>query len=248
MSMQRRLFLALVATGSAVAAAPGILQAEVTSPPAGGGPDAAKTGASASEFVQPPLPFADGALAPVISQETVRIHYGKHHAGYYANLNRLIRDRPDYRSLALPDVVKRAAANSADQAILNQAGQALNHEIYWAQFKPGGAKAPEGALRARIETDLGGIGTLRDRLIAAAGGVFGSGWAWLVQEPDGRLAVATTPNGDSPLGRDRTPLLAIDVWEHAYYIDYRNRRTDHVGAVFDTIVNWDVVGQRLKAA
>lgn len=227
---------ALTAFGCAVAsfAAPALARAQGT---AGGSP---------GKFVQPPLPYADTALAPTIGQQTVQLHYGKHHAGYYANLNRLAAGKV-YNDLPLLDVVKKASNTPEDQAILNQAGQAYNHELYWEQFKPGGAKAPSGALAAKIDSDLGGLAKAKEALIASGNGVFGSGWAWLVQNTDGKLAIVNTPGGNNPVGRGQIPLLGIDVWEHAYYLDYQNRRADHVKAVLDTLVNWDVVAERLKA-
>ena len=248
MLVQRRSFLALMAGGAALVSAPAVLRAQPNTPDRANASNRIEKVAEipVPKFVQPPLPFADTALAPVISQQTVQLHYGKHHAAYYANLNRLIQGTI-YSDLALADVVKRSSAISGDQAILNQAGQALNHELYWAQFLPGGARVPSGALLARIDSDLGGVDTLRERLVAAASSVFGSGWAWIVQGVDGKLALVTTPNGNNPLGRNETPLLAIDVWEHAYYADYQNRRVDHVKAVLNGIVNWDVVAARLRA-
>jgi superoxide dismutase, Fe-Mn family len=227
--MQRRNFLSLMAAGAASLAAPAVRAQQAAGP-----------------FAQPPLPFPEDALYPTIGTRTVQLHYGIHHRGYYANLNRLVEGKV-YATMSLADTVRRASLIPDDQPILNQAGQCWNHELYWEQLKPGGANAPGGALLAKIDSDLGGVDKFKTDLTAAAGTVFGSGWAWLVQNPDGKVALATTPGGNNPIGRNQTPLLGIDVWEHAYYLDYENRRTDHVKAVLDTIVNWDVVAGRLRA-
>lgn len=231
MTVTRRATLAAFGAGAVCLALPHVVRAQT---------------APAAKFVQPPLPYDDTALSPVIGQQTVQLHYGKHHASYYANLNRLTQGK-DYADMALIEVVKKASANAADQPILNQAGQCYNHELYWEQFKPGGAKAPGGALAGKIDSDLEGLAKAKEALIAAGNTVFGSGWAWLVQKSDGKLAIATTPGGNNPLGRGETPLLGIDVWEHAYYLDFQNRRAEHVKAVLDSLVNWDVVASRLKS-
>lgn len=200
---------------------------------------------AAAPFRQPDLPFAEDALAPVISPRTVNLHYGKHHAAYFKTLNELIGGKP-YEAMALGEVVKASRGQEADKKIFNNAGQAWNHIFYWEQFAPGGAKAPAGDLLAAIERDLGGVDKMKADLVKAAGDVFGSGWAWLVLDGD-KLALTGTPGGDSPFAAGKTPLLGIDVWEHAYYLDYENRRADHVKAVLDGIVNWDVVAIRMKA-
>ena len=228
--MQRRAFLSLLATGAASLAAPSVRAQQPAAGP----------------FAQPPLPFAEDALNPTIGVRTVQLHYGIHHRGYYANLNRLVEGKV-YATMSLADTVRRASLIPDDQPILNQAGQCWNHELYWEQLKPGGARAPGGNLLAKIDADLGGLDKLKTDLTAAAGTVFGSGWAWLVQNPDGKLGLTTTPGGNNPIGRNQTPLLGIDVWEHAYYLDYENRRADHVKAVLDNMVNWDVVASRLRA-
>lgn len=231
MALSRRAALAAFAGGMVGLAAPAV---RAQTPAAG-------------PFTHPPLPFADTALAPVISQRTVGLHYGRHHAGQYAALNRLVQNRP-YATMSLEQVVRRASIIVEDQPILNQAGQALNHDIYWTQFVPGGPKAPSGNLLARIDSDLGGFDKTKTDLLAAANALFGSGWTWLVQNPNGRLEIVNTPNGNNPLGRNQTPLLGIDVWEHAYYLDWENRRGDHVRTVLDELVNWSVVAERMRPA
>lgn len=226
----RRSVLTFLAAGAATLAAPNLVRAQGAAP----------------RFVQPALPFEDTALAPTIGQQTVQLHYGRHQASYYTNLNRLVQGRA-YESLSLVDVVKRSSIIPEDQPILNQAGQCYNHELYWEQFKPGGAQAPTGALLAKIDSDLGGLDKMKTDLTTASSGVFGSGWGWLVQNPDGKLAIVATPGGNNPIGRNQTPLIGIDVWEHAYYLDFQNRRADHVKAVLDNLINWDVVASRFKA-
>ncbi|MGQ4274350.1 superoxide dismutase [Terrihabitans sp. B22-R8] len=198
---------------------------------------------AAAPFQQPKLPFAEDALAPSISAQTVNLHYGKHHAAYFKALNDLVPNRP-YADMTLEEVVKASAQKDDDRKIFNNAGQAWNHIFYWEQFKTGGAKAPQGTLLQAIERDFGGLDDFKTKFTAAAGDVFGSGWAWLVHD-NGKLTLSGTPGGDSPFARGKTPLLGIDVWEHAYYLDYQNRRPEHVKAVLDNIVNWDVVAERM---
>ncbi len=239
MTITRRT-LVLAAAGAATLAA-SAARAQAPAAPA------VAPAAAAPRFVQPALPYADTALAPVISQRTVQFHYGRHHAGQYAALNRLTENR-FYATLSLEQIVRRASIIPEDQAILNQAGQALNHDIYWRQFTPGGPKVASGALLARIDAEMGGFAKLKTDLLASANALFGSGWTWLVQNADGKLAIVNTPNGNNPLGRNQTPLLGIDVWEHAYYLDWENARGDHVRAVLDELVNWSVVAERLRTS
>lgn len=206
---------------------------------------AAATAASAiGPFVQPPLPFAEAALAPAISAETVGLHYGRHHKAYFDTLNTLVPGTP-YEPMTLAEVVVKSA-EAKDTAIFNQAGQAWNHVFYWEQFVPGGPKAPDGRLAAAIAEGFGDQDGLVKATVEAADKVFGSGWVWLVTDA-GKLALAGTANGDSPFAHGGQPLFGIDVWEHAYYLDYQNRRPDHVKAVLETIVNWSVVSDRLGA-
>ena len=204
---------------------------------------AAPPAPAAGPFKQPPLPFPDPELAPTISARTVAIHYGRHHASYYANLNNLTKDTK-YVTMKLPEVILDANKET-DRRIFNNAGQAWNHELYWEQFRPGGAKAPGGKLAGMIAASFGTLEAMKAKLKADATAVFGSGWGWIAQDGD-KLVVVTTAGGDNPITRNMTPLLGLDVWEHAYYLDYENRRPDHIQAVVDNIVNWDVVASRLK--
>jgi superoxide dismutase, Fe-Mn family len=227
----RRRFLLGLASGATALAMPNILSAQTAAP---------------VKFPQPALPYEFTALAPTIGAQTVELHYGRHHAGQYATMNRLIAGRR-YESMTLPQIVQQASLVPADVAIFNNAGQAYNHDLYWSQFKPGGAKEPDGALKAKIDSDLGGLDKMKADLLAICNGVFGSGWGWVAQDAAGKLSLIGTANGDNPVTKNLTPLLGVDVWEHAYYLDYQNRRGDHVKAVLDTLVNWSVVGERLKA-
>jgi superoxide dismutase, Fe-Mn family len=208
-------------------------------------PFGARIARAAAPFEQPKLPYGEDALAPTISARTVNLHYGKHHASYFKTLNELVPGTP-YADMTLEEVVRASAGKAADSKIFNNAGQAWNHIFYWEQFKPGGAKAPSGALMQAIERDFKGMDGFRKQMTDAATGVFGSGWAWLVHD-GGKLTLTGTPGGDSPFAKGQTTLLGIDVWEHAYYIDYENRRGEHVQKVLDSIVNWDVVAERMKA-
>jgi Fe-Mn family superoxide dismutase len=230
----RRVFVA--AGAAATLATPYIRRAQAQAPAAPAPPP--------GPFKQPPLPFLEAQLAPVIGQRTVFLHYSRHHASYYANLNNLTKDTK-YATMQLPEIIVEANKDT-DRRIFNNAGQAYNHELYWAQFKPGGAKAPGGKLAEMINASFGSLDALKTKLQGDSVGVFGSGWGWLAQDGD-KLTVITAPGGDGPLTKNMTPLLGLDVWEHAYYLDYENRRGDHLKAVLDNIVNWDVVASRLKA-
>jgi superoxide dismutase, Fe-Mn family len=202
-----------------------------------------RTARAAVPFEQPPLPYPEAALEPTISARTVGLHYGKHHAGYFKNLNGLV-EGTDFAAMTLEEVVKASAGKPDAQAIFNNAGQAWNHVLYWEQFDPAGARQPSGALAEMIDRDFGGSDALKESFVKTAGEVFGSGWAWLVVE-DGQLSLVGTGNADNPLAHGQHALLGIDVWEHAYYLDYQNRRSEHVQAVLDNLVDWDFVAGRL---
>jgi Fe-Mn family superoxide dismutase len=199
---------------------------------------------AATAFIQPALPFAENALAPVISAQTIQFHYGKHHAGYFAQLNGLIAGTA-FAELSLTDVVVKALADG-EQKIFNNAAQALNHNQYWEGLKPGGASQPSGTLSQAIERDFGDFQKFKEEYVKHALGVFGSGWAWLIED-GGKLSFYDTSNADTPVAHGKRMLAVVDVWEHAYYLDYQNRRADHVRAVIDKLLNWDVVRDRLNA-
>ena len=200
----------------------------------GGLPGSAR---AAAPVVLPPLPWADSALAPVISANTIGFHYGKHHQGYVTNLNKLTAGTP-MADQSLEQIV-RATAGKADQAaIFNNAAQVWNHTFYWQSLKPGGGGEPPAALKAKMEASFGSVAACREELTKAATSQFGSGWAWLVADGDA-LKVVKTGNAETPLTSGMKPLVTIDVWEHAYYLDYQNRRADYVAAVLDRLVNWE---------
>ena len=195
-------------------------------------------------FTLPALPFDENALAPTISAKTVGLHHGKHHAAYFNMLNTL-SEGTQFADMALEDVVTGSFGNAEMQKIFNNAGQAWNHILYWNQMQPGGADAPSGELASKINDAFGGLDSFKEQFTAAAVGVFGSGWCWLVEE-NGGLTIMGTLNAENPLAHGKHALLGIDVWEHAYYLDYQNLRADHVKAVLDNLINWDFVADRLS--
>lgn len=188
-------------------------------------------------FTLPPLPYADDALAPHISAQTLHFHHGKHHKAYVDKANELIAGTP-FAQLSAVEVIRRARADGIDK-LFNNAAQAWNHEFLWQSMTPGGGGAPGGALKAAIDSDLGGMEKFAEAFKTAAVGQFGSGWAWLVRDC-GMLKIITTHDADTPIAHTRqVPLLTLDVWEHAYYLDWQNARPDYVGAFLGELVNWD---------
>jgi Fe-Mn family superoxide dismutase len=180
----------------------------------------------------PPLPYALNALQPHISRETLEFHYGKHHQAYVTNLNKLI-EGTEFEDKPLEDIVRRSHGG-----IVNNAAQTWNHTFFWHSMSPHGGGRPSSKLLSAIESVFGSFEDFREKFSSAAVAVFGSGWAWLIRHPDGSLGVATTSNAHTPLASDDVPLLALDVWEHAYYIDYRNKRPEFVSAYWN-VVNWE---------
>jgi superoxide dismutase, Fe-Mn family len=194
-------------------------------------------------FTLPKLPYAEDALAPVVSAKTISFHYGKHHKAYVDKLNELIEGTP-YASLTLEEIIKKSAKDEKAKAIFNNAAQAWNHTFYWNSLKRAGGGRPTGQLAQRIESDLGGYEQFRKDFANTAVTQFGSGWAWLVLD-GGRLKLVKTSNADVPLTKGQVPLLTVDVWEHAYYLDYQNRRPDYAHAVIDKLLNWDFAAANL---
>ena len=190
----------------------------------------------------PELPYPQDALAPLISAETVSFHYGKHHRTYVDNLNKLLAGTPLEKETSLEAVVRQAPPGP----LFNNAAQVWNHTFYWNGLKPQGSGAPQGFLAHSLAKDFGSFAKFQDEFTAKAVGNFGSGWAWLVLK-EGKLSVETTPNAGTPLAAGAAPLLTCDVWEHAYYIDYRNARAKYVEA-FWKLVNWDFAARNLEAA
>ena len=194
-------------------------------------------------FALPPLPFAEDALAPVISARTVSIHYGKHHKTYVETLNKLVAGT-EYASQSLEAIIQSTAGKPDEAKIFNNAAQAWNHTFYWRCLDASGGGKPEGALGERVASAFGGFDAFKKAFSEAAVTQFGSGWAWLVDD-GGKLKIVKTGNADTPIAKGQTPLLTLDVWEHAYYLDYQNRRVDHVNAVIDKLLNWRFAAERL---
>lgn len=182
----------------------------------------------------PALPFAPDALEPFMSRETLEYHHGKHHAAYVNNTNNLIKGT-EYENLPLEDIIRKAPAGG----LFNNAAQVWNHTFFWSCLKPGGGGEPGGKLGDAIKAKWGSYAAFKEAFHKSAVGNFGSGWTWLVKKPDGTVDIVNTSNGATPLTTADKALLTIDVWEHAYYIDYRNRRPDFVTTFLDKLVNWD---------
>ena len=195
----------------------------------------------------PELPFAKDALEPHIDAKTMEIHHGKHHAGYVAKVNAAI-DGTDLGAKSIEDLISDLAAVPDDKrgAVRNNGGGHANHSLFWSILSASGGGSPSGALAGAIDAELGGFDAFKEKFSAAAGTRFGSGWAWLSVD-GGKLVVESTPNQDSPLMEGRTPILGLDVWEHAYYLNYQNRRPDYVAAFFN-VIDWNAVGERYAAA
>ncbi|MHB8828691.1 MAG: superoxide dismutase [Syntrophales bacterium] len=196
-----------------------------------------------SSHVLPPLPYADNALDPVISANTIGFHYGKHHKGYVDNLNKLIAGT-EFEELPLEKIITAAAGKADKTAIFNNAAQTWNHTFYWYSLRPEGGGEPPAVLKQKIEASFGAFDVCKRELATAAIAQFGSGWVWLVLDGD-RLKVVKTGNADVPMTTGMKPLLTIDVWEHAYYLDYQNRRADYINAVLDKLINWDFAAENL---
>jgi Fe-Mn family superoxide dismutase len=202
--------------------------------------------AKSAPFELPPLPWDEGALAPVISARTIGLHYGKHHAAYVKKLNELVAGTR-YADMPLDYVIAATVGGGENQKIFNNAAQAWNHAFFWNCLKPGAGGEPSRDLAARIESDFGDYAQFKEKFAQAAVDCFGSGWAWLVARGD-KLEVLATSNANTPITMGATPLLTIDVWEHAYYIDYENRRPEFVNAVIDKLLNWDFAAEQLGKA
>jgi Fe-Mn family superoxide dismutase len=190
-----------------------------------------------SPHILAPLPYAENALEPVITAKTLSFHYGKHHKTYVDNLNKLIAGT-EYAALSLEKIITSTAGKPEKAAIFNNAAQNWNHTFYWKSMSPKGGGEPPVALKSKIEAAFGSVDACKKELASTAIAQFGSGWAWLVLEGD-KLKVVKTANADIPMTKGLKPLLAIDVWEHAYYLDYQNRRADYVNAVLDKLTNWE---------
>jgi Fe-Mn family superoxide dismutase len=192
-------------------------------------------------FTLPPLPYDKSALAPHISAETLEFHHGKHHAAYVTNLNKLLEGKPE-ASKSLEDIIR-----SSEAGVFNNAAQVWNHTFYWSSMKPNGGGQPTGDLADAIKRDFGSFEKFSEEFANAGATQFGSGWAWLVQGADKKLAVTKTGNADLPLKHGQKALLTMDVWEHAYYIDYRNARPKYIETFLKSLANWDFAAANLGA-
>ena len=197
-----------------------------------------------AEFQLPALPYAQDALAPYVSAKTMSFHYSKHHQAYVDNLNKLIAGTP-WAGQPLEKIIRETGGTTDNAAVFNNAAQAWNHTFFWQSMKAGGGGKPTGRLLKQIGKSFGGFDEVKKALVAAAVAQFGSGWVWLVQEGDA-LKIVKTSNADTPMAHGQTALLTCDVWEHAYYLDYQNRRKDFVQAFLDHLANWDFAASQLK--
>ena len=198
---------------------------------------------TASPHVLPPLPYADDALAPVISAHAISFHYGKHHRGYVDTLNKLVAGT-ELADLPLEKIIADTAGRADRTAVFNNAAQVWNHTFYWRSLRPKGGGEPPAALKPKIEAAYGTVDACKKELSTAALAQFGSGWVWLVLN-GGKLAVVKTGNAAVPMTVGMKPLVCIDVWEHAYYLDFQNRRADYVTALLDTLINWEFAAMNL---
>ena len=187
----------------------------------------------------PILPYDKYTLAPYISQQTIECHYGKHHNAYVANTNKLI-EGTDLSNQDLENIIKKTSKDPLMSSIFNNAAQVWNHSFYWACMKPGGGGPPSGAIAERIASDFGSYEKFAEQFKNAGTTQFGSGWAWLILK-DNHLEIMKTSNADTPLAHGLKPLLTVDVWEHAYYLDYQNRRPDYLASFLEHLINWDFV-------
>jgi Fe-Mn family superoxide dismutase len=216
-----------------------------TAPPA----TAATPARPVTPYQLPPLPYPNDALEPHIDARTMEIHHDRHHAAYVTNLNAALQNHPDLASLGIEELLRNLdrVPEAARLAVRNNGGGHANHALFWQIMGPGGGGPPSGPIAQALDRAFGGFDAFRQQLTQAGVGRFGSGWAWLVAAPGGGLVISSTPNQDTPLMEGRAPLLGVDVWEHAYYLKYQNRRPDYLAAWFNTI-NWDEVNRRYQQA
>jgi len=204
--------------------------------------------AAAGPYVVPPLPYAFDALEPHIDARTMEIHHDKHHAAYVTNLNKAVAEFPEVAKKPVEDLLKdlNAVPEKIRTAVRNQGGGHYNHSLFWQMMKKGGGGEPKGDLAKAIEKSFGGYSGFKEKFAEAATKTFGSGWAWLVM--DGRdVKIESAPNQDTPLSQGKHPLLGVDVWEHAYYLKYQNRRPEYIAAWFN-VINWDFISERFSKA
>lgn len=197
-------------------------------------------------FELPELPYSYDALEPYVSAQTLTVHHRKHHKAYVAGLNRALAEGEE-KDLSLEELIQRSAGKELERSIFNAAAQSWNHDFFWRCMSPGGGGRPGDQIARQIDADFGDFSTFRHKFINTATGQFGSGWVWLVMDR-GRLEVTATPNAELPLIHGQHALLTCDVWEHAYYLDYKNERDKFVAVFLDTLVNWDFVAERFTLA
>lgn len=197
----------------------------------------------------PALPYPANALEPHIDEQTMNIHHDRHHNTYVTNLNAALESAPELQNKSIEELIANldSVPESIRTAVRNNGGGHANHTLFWQIIGPGGGGAPKGAVAEAIDRELGGFDKFKEDFTKAATTRFGSGWAWLVVGKDGKLAVTSTPNQDNPLSEGLTPILGLDVWEHAYYLKYQNKRPDYIAA-FWNVINWDEVNKRYEAA
>jgi len=227
--MNRRQFFTGVLVGTAFVTAKGLLPSLTKR--------AWASEPSTSSGQVPALPYSEDSLEPHISAKTISLHYGKHHQGYATKLSGLIQGKP-YSTMSLEEIIKETAGKADKTAIFNNAAQVWNHTFYWNSMKPKGGGQPKEKLLKQIEKDFESFAKFKEAFAQAAAGQFGSGWAWLIKDGE-KLAITATGNADTPIAHGKKPLLTIDVWEHAYYLDYQNRRPDYITAFLEHLVNWD---------
>jgi superoxide dismutase, Fe-Mn family len=230
-NLTRRDMLSVTGQAALLAAVPGTMRV-------------ASAADASGAFTLPPLPYAENALDPVISANTLSYHYDKHHKAYVDNLNKAIAGT-EFAGQSLDKIILATYGKAERTAIYNNAAQDWNHSFYWKSLKPGGGGDPPAVLKQKLEASFGSLDAAKKELAQAATTQFGSGWAWLVLDGD-KLAVVKTGNADSPLVQGKKPLLTIDVWEHAYYLDYQNKRPDYITGVLDKLINWDFAAENLK--
>jgi len=194
----------------------------------------------------PPLPYSSGALAPHISKRTLDFHYGKHHRGYVEKVNKLIAGKPE-ADATLEDLILDTAGDGEKSELFNNAAQVWNHTFFWRSMKPRGGGKPKGDIAKAIDRDFGGLDGFKEAFSQAAAAQFGSGWAWLIVK-SGKLAVTKTPNAELPMEKGVAPLLTIDVWEHAYYLDYQNARAAYIKNFVDKLIDWEFADANLAKA
>lgn len=198
-----------------------------------------------SNFTPPPLPYMEDALEPYISKNTLFFHYYKHHLGFAQKLGELAKVN-NLAGLSLEEIIKKTYGNLSLTGVYNAAAQTWNHSFYWASMKKNGGGLPTGAIKNLIDKTFGSFEAFKKQFVEAGANLFGSGWVWLVQDKDKALKIVATSNADLPLVHDQTPILTCDIWEHAYYLDYQNRRKDYVEVFLDHLVNWDFANQNLS--